>query len=551
MILKHLLTIFGICMFTRSNQEPVMTTSQKIPPAPTWDLESLFPGGSKSKQFQAHSEKVRKSIEKAKENLGALPKTLDDSAIPVWASFIMEFQDLIENIELSLAYPHCLVSQDVSDSDAHSAEAEGHQFLSEWEKLRTELDSLALKQSDEAWQKLLATDEISKISYFLNESRELAKKKMTVELESLALELSVDGLHAWNRLYDKMAGDLRADFEEGGEKKSLSLGQLATKISAPERSVRAQAFKKMTEAWESRADHAAMILNSLAGFRLALNGRRGWESALFEPLKQSRLSLESLEAMWSVIERETQKLAPYIEAKKKLLGIDKFRWYDEFAPCGKTDKLYAYDDAADFIVKNVGEFSSDMAGFCRKAVDKRWIEAEDRSGKAGGGYCTGTGPLRESRIFMTYAGSYENLLTLAHELGHAYHGHVLKDAPFLAADYPMTLAETASIFSELLVTDAALADCSDPKEKLMLLEQKLQQPFVFFTDIHCRFLFERAFYDERKKGVISKDKLSELMVAAQKKAFGPLLDESGYHPLFWASKLHFFISGVSFYNYPY
>jgi pepF/M3 family oligoendopeptidase len=272
---------------------------------------------------------------------------------------------------------------------------------------------------------------------------------------------------------------------------------------------------------------------------------------LFEPLQQAKLSQASLDAMWAVISRETPKLEPFIKAKMKVLGIDKYRWYDQFAPCGSVEKTYPYDEAADCIVKHVGSFSKHMSEFCRMEVDKKWIEAEDRAGKAGGGYCTGTGPLRQSRIFMTYAGSYENLLTLAHELGHAYHSYVLKVKPFFATEYPMTLAETASIFSELLVTDAALSVCDDPREKLMLLDQKLQQPFTFFCDIHTRYLFDSAFYAERKNGVVGKERLRELMINAQKTAFGSLLDESGYHPLFWASKLHFFITDAPFYNYPY
>ncbi len=528
-----------------------MSTTKSIPPAPTWDLESIFPGGSSSTEFKAFRDKLRQSLAKAQEKLKALPAELNDNTADHWTEFILLFQEIVENITLEWAFSHCLVSQNVSDDAAHAAEAEAMLVYSEWEKMKTELESQALKQPDAAWEKLMSSDKLKEIRFFLDEARTLAKKKMPAEMESLALDLGVDGYHAWNRIYDKMAGDLRVDFEDDGQKKSLSLGQLATKMSDPKREVRAAAFEKLTEAWQSRVDLTAMMLNSLAGFRLALYKRRGWESPLFEPLIQARLSQASLDAMWSVVGRETHRLAPYIEAKKKLLGIDKFRWYDEFAPCGRTERLYPFDEAADFVVKNVGSFSDDLAEFCRMAVDKRWIEAEDRTGKAGGGYCTGTGPLRQSRIFMTYAGSYENLLTLAHELGHAYHSYVLKKKPFLATDYPKTLAETASIFNELLVTDAALESCDDPQEKLMLLDQKLQQPYVFFTDIYCRYLFEVAFYQERKKGVVSKDRLNELMTDAQKKAYGSLLDESGYHPLFWASKLHFYITGSPFYNFPY
>lgn len=185
------------------------------------------------------------------------------------------------------------------------------------------------------------------------------------------------------------------------------------------------------------------------------------------------------------------------------------------------------------------------------AVEKRWVEAEDRPGKAGGAFCTGMGPRKQTRVFMTYAGSYDNLSTLAHELGHAYHGFVLNHTPFFATWYPMTLAETASIFTESLVTDAALAASSGTDERLMLLDQKLQSAYVLFCDLYTRFLFETSFYGERKKGIVETARLRELMIGAQQRAFGGLLDDSGNHPLFWASKLHFYATEAPFYNFPY
>lgn len=528
-----------------------MTISTATKPAPTWDLDSIFPGGSKSKEFRHYRDKVRANIESVKQQLAKLPVTLDNASVTAWTDFILAFQDLAAEIQLIVSLANCLASADAADSDAAAIQAEGDLFWSQWEKIKSGLEALSLKQSDDAWEKLVTGTKLNPIRFFLDEMRRLARSKMPLEQEALLLDLAVDGYHAWNRLYDKMAADIRVDFVENGATDSLSLGQLATKMSSPDRSLRAQAFEKMESAWEKMADLAAMALNSQAGFRLTMYERRGWDSPLFEPLFMAKMSQASLDAMWSVISRESARLKPYIEAKKKLLGIDKFCWYDEFAPCGKTDRIFGYDEAADFIIANVGKFSTELSEFCRMAVDKRWVEAELRPGKRAGAYCSDMGPIRESRVFMTFSGTYDSLLTLAHELGHAYHQHVLKETPYFATWYPMTLAETASIFNELLVTDAALAAADDKQEQLMLIEQKLQQAYVFFCDLHCRYLFERMFYSERANGVVGRDRLCEMMVAAQKQAYGDLLDESGYHPLFWASKLHFYITDTPFYNYPY
>jgi len=175
----------------------------------------------------------------------------------------------------------------------------------------------------------------------------------------------------------------------------------------------------------------------------------------------------------------------------------------------------------------------------------------DRAGKAAGGFCTGFPIVKQSRIFMTYTGTFSGLSTLAHELGHAYHSWVLKDKPIFASRYPMTLAETASTFNELRVKDAALELAKSPQEKLMLLDQKLQDGYGMFCNLQARFLFDKAFYKERQDGVVGRKRLDELMLQAQKKAYANTLDDSGYHKLFWASKLHFYLTGQPFYNFPY
>ena len=528
-----------------------MSSVSKIPPAPRWDLDSIFPGGSGSPQYKSFCEKVRLSLSEANENFQRLPRKLDSKSSGEWEAFILQLQDILENARLVKAFAGMLGAQDVSDSGANAAEATGDELFSEWTKLKSALEALSLSQSDQAWKKLVTSAKLKPVRFFLDELREQANSKMPVEQESLALDLGVSGYHAWNRVYDKLAGELRAEFPIEGQVRRISMGQLATRMSSPDRSVRKLAFEKLTESWSSVADLAAMIFNSMAGFRLALYKARKWESPLFEPLMQSRISQEAIEAMWAVIARENQRLLPYIEAKMGLLGIDKYRWYDEFAPVGASDRRYAFDEAIQFIITNTRSFSPALADFCRSAAEKRWIEAEDRPGKRAGAFCSSTGPLRQTRVFMTYSGSYDSLLTLAHELGHAWHNNVLKERPFFATLYPMPLAETASIFNELLVTDAALSATQDRDERLAYLDFKLQNAYVLFCDIYSRYLFDCAFYAARRNGVLSRARLDELMIDAQRKAYGKLLDESGYHPLFWASKLHFFLTDRPFYNYPY
>ncbi|MFH2055229.1 MAG: M3 family oligoendopeptidase [bacterium] len=532
---------------------PSTDTTTKPTKAPRWDLESIFPGGSDSKEYADFHRKVKTDLTVARERLAALPKQLAKDNFDAWRDLILEFQRLGLHRGLVGAFARCLISQDVADQKGFAAYSEAQSQYAEWLNLQNSIEAFAAAQSNEIWQEFLSQPEIKPISFYLNELRQLATEKMAPELESLALDLAVDGYHAWGSFYDRLSGEIKVDFAEPGKlPEPLSVGQLANKFLSPDREVRKSAFTEYEKAWETRAGLAADTLNNQAGFRLTLYKRRGWKSALHEPLQMGRMQEQTLDAMWSAVRQSLPQMKRYIDAKKKLLGIDKFCWFDQMAPVGELDISFNYGDAGKFIIKHLGSFSKELAEFAALALEKNWIEAEDRSGKADGGFCIGMNLIGQSRIFMTYSDDFGSMTTLAHELGHAYHQWVLKDTPFLSSIYPMGLAESASIFNELLVTDAALKEVANDKQKLMLLDQILQQPFILFCNIYARFLFDTSFYKERANGVVARERLAEMMLEAQKAAFGDILDrQAGLHPLFWASKLHFFITDMPFYNFPY
>ncbi len=516
-----------------------------------WDLDSLFPGGSASKEYAEFLDRIRDKLISAGELLEKIRNKSDSAHLGEWKIFVLSLQDIYDHIRHAGAFAGCLTSQNVNDELAHGHEATVSEFGAKWQVLMTGLEEFAIAVGDELWREFVSQDGLREIKFYLDDLRDRARAKMAPEMEKLAINLAVDGYHAWNRLYDKMAGDLRVDFEENGKIERISLGQLAPKFESPDRKIRETAFLKMQEAWESRAELAAMALNSLAGFRLALYRNRGWQSHLYEALRIARLKEETLTAMWSAVAKSIERFKPYIGAKKKILGIDSFKWFDQTAPVGKLNKKYSYPEAGSFIVEHLSSFSEEMGTFSRMAIDKRWVESEYRPGKAAGGFCTSFPLKKESRIFMTFSGTFGGLSTLAHELGHAYHSFVLKDKPCFASRYPMTLAETASTFNELRVTDAALESSDDHEEKLMLLDQKIANGFVMLCNIRARFIFDDTFYTERKKGFVPGSRLNQIMLEAQKQAYGDLIEGDGWHPLFWASKLHFFFTAVPFYNFPY
>ncbi len=514
----------------------------------TWDLDSIFPGGSESPELAAFVAQLTADLTTAKAQ-PALPP-LSAETQPQWTETINNLYDLSARLFHAGSFAGCLVSQNVKDDKARMLDGELDALHAQLETLWTNFAAAASQQPDAEWLALLETDALKPVAFDLNEHRTLAKDKLPPEVEALVSELSADGYHAWDQLYNVIAGTKQVQFEEDGETKPMSLGQLQSKyMDAETRETRRRAFELYEETWRELAPVISMALNYQAGFRLTTYRHRGWESVLKEPLFNNRLSRQTLDTMWGVIAQKSDRLLDYFAAKAKVLGVEKLAWYDINAPVGNLNSNFTFAEAADFIVKNLGDINPDIADFCRMAINNRWVESEDRPGKRAGAFCTRLPLKAETRVFMTFNGSYNGLSTLAHELGHGYHGYVLRDMPFGAQRYTMSVAETASTFNELVVTDAYLRQSTDDGERLGLLARKLDDTATFMMNIRARFDFERAFFERRATAQLSVDDLSALMMDAQKTAYHDGL--SSYHPLFWASKLHFYITRAPFYNFPY
>src|SRR5699024_3887009 len=290
----------------------------------------------------------------------------------------------------------------------------------------------------------------------------------------------------------------------------------------PHPNVRKQIFVNWETAWSKYVPILTNTLNHLAGYRLTLQKAHEREDHLDEPLEYNRMSKETLDAMWSAVANNKQPFIDFLQQKAKLLGMEKLDWQDVDAPVALGDEKptqFTYDEACDFVIEHFASFGPKLSNFTKHALEKRWVEAEDRPNKRPGGYCTSLPEFEESRIFMTFNGSPSDVSTLAHELGHAFHSYVMKDLPFLNRFYAMNVGETASTFAETIIDNAAINYASSDEEKISLLASKLETATTMFLNIHARFLFEDAFYKERKEGIVSVNRLNELMEEAQRKAY--------------------------------
>ncbi|WP_216830113.1 M3 family oligoendopeptidase [Alkalihalobacterium elongatum] len=511
-----------------------------------WDLDSIFPGGSESTELRSFIKETKEelvALEQSLQQLTELHKEKDK-----FVGIIESAQNVAAKVREVGAFIGCLTAQNAADKKAIQLSGTAKELSSLYQGVLTSIDE-KIMQLDEAELQSLIDNHFKDVAFYLNERAQRASEKLSPAEEKLAQKLSTSGYHAWADMYNALVNSMKITFEENGKTEELSVGQAENKLANSDRQVRIDAFGKWEKTWTENEDLFATTINHLAGFRLGLYEKRGWTNVLKEPLEINRMSEATLNAMWDTITKNKTRFMPYLERKAKYLGLEKLAWYDVHAPIGSSSSSIPYEEAAETIIEQFGKFSPKMAEFTKMAFEKDWVEAENRPGKRPGAFCTTLPASGETRVFMTYSGSASNVSTLAHELGHAYHAYVMRDMPNFAQSYAMNVAETASTFAELIVSDAAVQQAESDEEKLVLIESKLGRAIAFFMNIHARFLFETRFYENRKEGLLSANDLNELMVEAQKEAYCDSLSE--YHPHFWAAKQHFHITGVPFYNFPY
>lgn len=519
-------------------------------PAPsfsqTWNLDTIFPGGSDSLQFAAFMDELRADLEAIGGKIEGAGGSVTQEELK---ALVDELQSVSERLKEADAFTGCLAAQNQKDKKAVALGSANRVLVARFESHFTRFDQLLTELADDVWAEWMRHPFFAEIAFPLSERRASALERMSPEQESLANDLAVDGYHGWSELYDTTVSLIEVPFEENGRTAGLSVGQAHNKLHHPSRDVRERVFREWENTWSKHADYCGAALNHLGGFRLQLYRHRGWQSIHKEPLEINRMSEQTLQTMWGAIEQSRGFLLDYFRKKAELIGVEKLSWHDVEAPVGSAGEAISFADGAELIIEQFRKFGPKLAAFSEKAFRDRWIEAENRANKRPGGFCTSFPVTKQTRIFMTYDGTMNNVSTLAHELGHAFHQHVMDDMPQFAQNYAMNVAETASTFAEMIVSEATVRAAKDRDRKLALLDDNIQRAVAFLMNIHARYLFETNFYVERKRGTVSTERLNELMVDAQKRAFHDALGV--YHPHFWASKLHFYITEVPFYNFPY
>ena len=383
--------------------------------------------------------------------------------------------------------------------------------------------------------------------YQLKLAQDEAKHLLSEKEEVLYAKLRELASTSWGQLQSITTANLPVLYRG----KEITLSEVRNLAYDADASVRLDAYNAEIKSFELIEDSVALALSNIKREVTVMNELRGYKSALQKTLETSKMTKKTLDAMIEAMMIYRVHFADYLRAKGTYLGHEKgLPFYDLFAPVGKLEKTYTYEEAQSLVKEAYYGFSKRLGDFATKAFDNDWIDVYPKKGKRGGAFCSNQPQLKQSRIMTNFTGSLSDVLTLAHELGHGYHGEVISNNKPLHWSYPMPLAETASIFCETIVNNHLLSKIKDPKERLSILENSLQGDTQVIIDILSRYLFETKLF-ENAKGPISKYQMKEMMIESQKKAYLDGLDHDQLHPYMWLVKSHYYSAGLNFYNFPY
>ncbi|MDD3570556.1 MAG: M3 family oligoendopeptidase [Lachnospiraceae bacterium] len=510
----------------------------------TWNLDTLYTSFS-SEKFLNDYNRAKDYIEEI-DNWCKLNLKDNSSGIEKTEYYINFMNNFGEVISLLLEYCQLTLSTDAENEIALKT-------LESLEELETEItpSQIAFEHwfasQENAESIIIASPLLSEHSFYLNQILTNSKYLLSQNEEVIIAKMRNTGSLAWMKLWDILSSTLSVSIND----KSYPLAEVRNMAYSNNAEIRKTAYESELKALKSIAPSSAAALNGIKGEVITNCKMCGYSSPLEMTLLDSRIDKPVLDAMISAMKEYQPIFRKYFQKKAEILGHKNgLPFYDIFAPVGTVDMQFSYDEAKVFIIENFSLFSKELGDYAKRAFDNRWIDVFPKEGKRGGAFCSNLHSIKESRILTNFSGNFNDVITLAHELGHGYHGECLNNETHLNSDYPMPIAETASTFCETLVKNAALKNAT-PEQQEIILENDISDSAQIVVDILSRFLFEDAVFEERKNGSLSEKELCTLMINAQKQTYGDGLDENFMHPYMWVVKPHYYDVDYNYYNFPY
>ena len=508
-----------------------------------WDLSMLYES-YESKEFLDDVEKVDILLKRSNEFKGLFSK--DNNPSVVLTDFLLLDVEINNLAGRLFSFVSLNSSTNTIDPESARYGVILQKKFSEFTEVSTMFSSYVSKI--ENMDKVInSSDFLREHEFVINEIIKYNKYNLDEKTEGLLAKLNQSGAGLWNKLQRVLTSTLEVEFN--GE--ILTLPEIIGKSEDSDQEVRKSAYEAELKAYDKIDKSIAFAMNGIKGQVNILTEFRGYKSALDKALINSRMSEETLNAMIESMKEYLPVFRKYLKRKGELLGHKNgLPWYDLYAPMGKSAKEFTIEDAQEFILKNFATFSPNLENLAQRAFSENWVDYLPYKGKVGGAFCANIHPIKQSRVLTNFNGAFGDVITLAHELGHAYHGDNIFSESILNANYTMPVAETASTFCETIVLKAALKDAVKD-EKIYLLESSLQGSTAVVVDILSRYIFEASVFDNQKTNYLDENILKNLMLDAQKEAYGDGLDPNFLHPYMWLWKPHYYSGGLSFYNWPY
>lgn len=508
-----------------------------------WDL-SVFYDGLEDPKFHEDLKRIDNYLDNVAQISARYAELVDDELLLESIKMLEGFSDVSDNVFSFLSLSS---SADTNESKYASYLNQIRMKLSPLSVLSVQLSN-ALHNLGDDLNRFITDNGLEHYRFILEEEARQASFNLEEKEEALLSKLNISGGGAWSRMVSFLTSTLEVDYQD----ETLTLSEIRNLASDPNRDVRRAAYEAELKSYEKIKDAIAFALNSIKLQVNTLCRERGFENALDQALIASRLDLATLNSMMDEMRASFPSFRRYFKAKAKYIGAsDTLAFYDLFAPVGKIDKKFTVEEAGEYLVKSFAEISEDISNVIKRAYDENWIDFLPRKGKVGGAFCSNQAQIKQSRILTNFDGSFGAVNTLAHELGHAYHGYCIENHEPLNRSYTMPVAETASTFNEIHMAYLAIEKSGSAEEKLAVLEELLSGAAQTIVDISSRFLFEDAVFQLVDKEFLDADRLEEIMLDAQDQTYGEALALDSRHPFMWVCKSHYYSTGLSYYNFPY
>ena len=512
----------------------------------TWSLENLYKSFEDTKFLEDYNS-LPKQIKEFSKWTESVSADLNKEKIE---EFLRKDIELSKTFEKIGAFAQLSYTVNVNDEKAIKTIEFCEKLSVDFKEIFV-IFSQGLKNISNLEEIINSSDFLKEHEFFLKEIKDSLKYQLSKEEEIAIAKIKNTGSKAWSKLQENLTATLNIQVKVEGEEKTLPLPAVRNLAYEANPETRKNAYEAELKAYERVDSSVASALNAIKGEALTESEMRGYISILEKTLIDSRIKKETLDAMLSAMVDSLPDFAKFLRKKAEVLGHSNgLPFFDLFAPVGEANLTFTEEEAKEFILKNFYSFSQNLGDMAKKAFEENWIDFNPREGKVGGAFCYNLQSIGESRILSNFTGSFSDVGTLAHELGHAYHGYALNDESYLNTNYSMPIAETASIFCETIVKNAILKTASD-KEKFFILEQDISDSLQVIVDIYSRYVFESSVIEKRKEGSLSVEEFKNLMIQAQKEAYKDGLDHEFLHPYMWLCKGHYYEASLNFYNFPY